>query len=358
MSLLIDVEMQFLGIKLHRPILESALAQFLGEPVEGAELPAILILESSLTRIGCRLTGAVDDTVVLQDLLRFLIGVAAVGSDDGMDDARGFDLGVVVEVEDDAERELILIGPERADEVAQPLGQHRDGAVDEIDRRGALLGFLVDDGSLGDVMADVGNMYADLIEAVVQLLDRQCVIEVLGILRVDGAGPHIAEVLTLGHILRRDLPRNLLGGVLHALRILIRQTVLRQDSVHLHVVVAALTEYVDHLADDALMLLVGPSRNLHHSLVVGLTALQLILGDEDVLRERILRRYEEGNILVDAQPSDEAVLGALQDSDDLRLLDVVAATGHERYAHAVAGEGRHRVALGHEDGLAAVVGLE
>ena len=54
-------------------------------------------------------------------------------------------------------------------------------------------------------MAHVGDMHAHLPEAVLQLLDGQRVVEVLGVLRVDGARERVAEVLALGIVLRRYL---------------------------------------------------------------------------------------------------------------------------------------------------------
>ena len=256
-----------------------------------------------------------------------------------MDDARSLDLTLIVEREDRAVTELVLIGTERADEVAETLGQHRDGTVDEVDRRSTLLRLLVDDGSLGDIVAHVGDMHADLIKPVVELLDRECVVEVLGILRVDGAGPRVAEILTLRHILVGDLTRDLLSSVLHPLRVLVRQSVLSQDGVHLHIVVTRLSEHVHDFTNDALMLAVGPGRDLHHGFVICLSALELILRDEDILRKSILGRDEERDILVDAQPAHKLVFGTLQDLYDLSLLDMIATACHHRHTHAVAREG-------------------
>jgi hypothetical protein len=205
-------------------------------------------------------------------------------------------------------------------------------------------------------MAHIGDVHADLIEPVVKLLDREGVVEVLGILRVDGAGPRIAEVLTLSHILVSDLARNLIGSILHFLRILVRQAVLCENSVHLHIVVARLSKYIHYLADNILVLTVRPCRDLHHGLVVGLSAFELVLRNENILCKGVLRRDEERDILVDTQTAHKLVFGTLQDLDDLRLLDMLGAARHHRHAHAVTREGRHRVALRDEDGLVAAVG--
>ncbi len=350
--------MELLGVELHGAVLEAPLAQLLGQAVEGADLPSVLVLVALLSRVGCRLSGAVLHAVVLEHLLGLLVGVAAVGANDGVHDAEALHVGLVIEVEDDREGQLVLIGAERADEVAEPFGQHRYGAVDEIDGRGALHGLLVDDTPLGDIVRHVGDVHAHLVEPLVELLDGEGVVEVLGVGGVDGAGPRVAEVLALGHVLRRDLARDGVGRVLHVLRVLVGQPVLGQDGVHLHVVVATLTEHVHHLSDEVLVLLVGPLYDFHHYLVVGLAALELLLRYEDVVGEGTVLRHAEGDVLVDAQASHKLVLGALENLDDLRLLDMLLPACHERHLHAVAVERRHRVALGHEDGLVAPVGDE
>ena len=108
-SLLVDIKMQLLRVKLHRAVLEALFAQELCQPVEGAELPAVLVLELSVDGL-CGLTLSVHNTVILQYLLGLLVAVAAVGADDGVGDAVGIHLGIVVELEDDTIGELVLVG--------------------------------------------------------------------------------------------------------------------------------------------------------------------------------------------------------------------------------------------------------
>ena len=84
--------MQLLTVELHGSVLETALAQVLGQSVEGAQLVGIVAVFS------------------FQDLLYFLVGIAAVALDDGMGQVPVFDVGVVVEFEDDAITELLFVG--------------------------------------------------------------------------------------------------------------------------------------------------------------------------------------------------------------------------------------------------------
>ena len=86
MAFLVDVEMEFLGVELHRAVLESLFTQFLGQSVKGTELPSVLILIACRTRVRSRLSLSVHDSVVLQHLLCLLISIATVGADDRVDD--------------------------------------------------------------------------------------------------------------------------------------------------------------------------------------------------------------------------------------------------------------------------------
>ena len=153
-----------------------------------------------------------------------------------MDDAVVEDVGLAVEGEHTTVAELLLVGSQRADEVAQSLGQHRDGAIDEIDARGAPLRLLVDDVAILHVVAHVGDVHTHLPAVALQRLDAQRVVEVLGVGRVDGAGPGIAEVLAARYLLGRDARLYLLRRLLDALRILVGEAILHEDGVHLHIV--------------------------------------------------------------------------------------------------------------------------
>ena len=132
-------------------------------------------------------------------------------------------------------------------------------------------------------MAHVGYVYAYLPKSVLKLLYRQRVVEVLGVLRVDGAGESVAEVLAFGVVFGCNLSRNLLGSLLHVLRILVRQAVLCKYCVHLNVVVASLAKYVHHLAYHIAMVLVGPFHDVYDSVVAVLSALQLASRNDDAV---------------------------------------------------------------------------
>jgi hypothetical protein len=70
------------------------------------------------------------------------------------------DIGFVVHLENDTVTEFLLIGTEGADEVTETLGEHGDGAIDEVDARGTVIGFLIDRGAFTHIVGDIGNMDA------------------------------------------------------------------------------------------------------------------------------------------------------------------------------------------------------
>ena len=71
-------------------------------------------------------------------------------------------------------------------------------------------------------MCHVGYVYTYFPQAVFKFTDRECVVEVLGVFRVNGEGCHFAEVLASGNLFGRDFSRNLVGCRLYGLRIYIR----------------------------------------------------------------------------------------------------------------------------------------
>ena len=226
-------------------------------------------------------------------------------------------------------------------------------------------------------MADIGNMHTDLVKllavsfwllALVPFANcqlpianspyRQRIVEVLGVLGVDGAGKDLAEVLAALDFLRRDARINLLGSILDGFRILVRQTILRQDSVHLHVVVALLAQHVNDLTDHVLRVLGRPLGDSHYSLLAVLATLQFFLGYEDIVHEDVALRNQEGIVLLHLQLTYCLIYLVRQNLYDHSFLHVFLATRHHGHTYPVTIEGKHRVALRDEDGLATVVGLE
>ena len=352
---LIHVEVKLFRVELDAPFLEASGPEKFRKPVECDHLFGIFALVTGFPGLRGRFARSVDDTVVFKQLLCLFIGITAVRLDDGMHDAVSLHVGLLVQVEDAAESELFLVRTERTDEVAQPLWKHRNGAVDKIDRRCPLLCLTIDDVAFFHVMRHVGNVYAHFPQSVFQFPDRERIIEVLCILRIYRTGPHVPEVFTLLEVLFRDFSTDFLGGLFHPFRILVRQSVLGKDGVHFHIIVTGFAQHIHHFAHKVLMVGVRPLGNLHQGTVVCLPAFQFLLWNQDVMNEEVLLCYEEGNVLLDPQPSYEGVFLPLQNLDDHCLLYMVLAASHELHLYMIAVQGSHGIALRDEDRRTTVV---
>ena len=181
-------------------------------------------------------------------------------------------------------------------------------------------------------------MYAHFPQAVAGRADGEGIVKVLGVVRVDGEGEHVAEVLAACDFFGRDARLELFGGILHSLGIVVGQSEFGQDGVHFGIVLSLPAQDVDHLSDGALRLF-GPFHDFHHGLVARLSALELVLGDEDVGGQRAAFGDEEAVALFHLQETDEGVLGAADDFDDFGFAGVSRPAGHHGDAHAVAVEG-------------------
>ena len=263
---------------------------------------------------------------------------------------------LVVHLENRAVGEFFLVRSQRADEVAEAFGQHRYGAVNEIHAGGTLHRLFVYHRTFSDIVRHVGNVHTHFPQPLVGAAYGESVVEVLGVVGVNGTGEHAAEILAFCNVLLRYLGRNFLGSLLHVLRIFVWQSVLCQYGVHLGVVVALLSQHVNHLAHDVLVFGVGPLLHLHHHFVAVLSALEPLFRQYYVVWQQSVLCSEEGDVPLHSQPSHKLVACPVQDSNHHSFLYVSCPSCHEGHLHLVAVEGAHRVAFRHENGLATVVG--
>ena len=132
-------------------------------------------------------------------------------------------------------------------------------------------------------MTNVGYVHAHLPKALIEHANRQCIVEILGISRVDGAGKHVAEVFAFVVILLRYLGRNAFGSLFCRLGISVGQAVLGQDGVHLDIVFACRTKHINNFSHDILVFGIGPLGYFHHGLITRFAAFKLTFRHEDVV---------------------------------------------------------------------------
>lgn len=192
-------------------------------------------------------------------------------------------------------------------------------------------------------MAHVGDVYTDFPVAVLEFLNRQGVVKVLGIGRVDGERGHIAHIDALGNLLGGDARLQGFGSLGNVLGILVGQAKLSQDSMNLGIVLTSHTQHVNHLADGRVGIL-GPVHNLDDHLVTGLAAGKFVERDEDIGGQELAICCQLGKILQHLQGADKHLLLALQDSHHFGLGFHAVARRPDVNQHTVTVQGMHRVA--------------
>ena len=116
-----------------------------------------------------------------------------------------------VELNVDGKRQAILVGTQRAQIVRQALGQHGQHAIGKIHRRRAMAGFQIDMSVPGNIVRNVGNMDTQLVATLERALQRDGVVKVARVDRINRNDKAIAQVSAervlerRGHVKRKRL---------------------------------------------------------------------------------------------------------------------------------------------------------
>ena len=213
----------------------------------------------------------------------------------------------IVHLEDDGISQLIFVLPQRAELIRKALGQHRDRAIHEVDARGTLQGFTIDDVTFVHVSRHIGNVYADFPSSICKRADGKCIVEILSIARVDRKGEHIAHIFTPRDLFRRHAVRNLVRSLLYPRRVSIRQIKLGQNGVHFGVVLPFLTQNIYDFADRTLSFH-RPLHDFYDDLVARLATLQVPGRNEYIVGQHATGRDEEGVIFLHFQAAYERII--------------------------------------------------
>ncbi len=194
-ALVVDLDAGLGEVEVERPGTDACGAQFLRE----VEHDLDVALELALAR---------GQATAVGELLHLPVRQARVGLDDGLLELERLHLACARYVHEQRKGQARLALVEGTDAVGEVLRQHRQHASREVDGRGALHGFLVEARALGHVVADVGDVDAYSQQAVpgrIEPLDAEGVVEVLGVLAVDGERDRLAVVGAARHHLGRHL---------------------------------------------------------------------------------------------------------------------------------------------------------
>ena len=146
-------------------------------------------------------------------------------------EARGGDVALEVHLHFAGEAHALDPGHQRADAVGQALGQHRHHEAREVHRGGALDGFVVQRRAGAHVVRHVGDG-DDQAEAIGVGFAPDGVVEVLGVLAVNGDQRHLAQVHAVDDFRRGHVHRHQRGFGQRLAREHVRQVVAVDGGFH------------------------------------------------------------------------------------------------------------------------------
>ena len=181
-------------------------------------------------------------SVAGEDLVDIGVSHPLGGTDNAGNHDGGEHVASGVEVHDGAHDQAFFAGVERAHAVGERFGEHRNGAVDEVDGIAAQASFAVERRLGANVVGHVGDVNLEEPAAVFTALDVHGVVEVAGGFAVDRDDGKLAKILATGTVGFGDGMSDLIGVVDDFGSKGVRQVMLTDDDFGVHAEVARAAE--------------------------------------------------------------------------------------------------------------------
>src|SRR3989344_1871808 len=130
----------------------------------------------------------------VEHALRLFVGEAFVGVDDRLAEPAIYDIRLFVECKNSGDSEPVFTRVQGAEVSGKYLGEHRDGAVDEIDGGCAVSRLRIELRAWPDEEGDIGDMNTNLESRIRKSDYRQGIVEVLRVEGIDGHGRDTSEI--------------------------------------------------------------------------------------------------------------------------------------------------------------------
>jgi len=215
------------------------------------------------------------------------------------------------------QRQPVDLRVERTDSVRQPVRQHRNDPVDEIDAGAAAVGLLVERRIFLHIIPDIRDMDPEQIIAVRQSLDAHRVVQVLRVLAVDRDDrlwSQIAPALR-GNLFLGDPVRHRLGLGHHLVREPFRKLMLADDRQNIDAGIVLVAENFDDLARRRRASF-GIRHDAGDDLLPRHRAVEPFLRDEQVAVDPFVIRDDEAERFVMLERADDLRDRPLHDAHD------------------------------------------
>ncbi|MCY1291207.1 hypothetical protein D9M70_403880 [compost metagenome] len=297
---------------------------------------------------------------LLEDGADLVVGQPRVGMDHRLVELVVDQLAGLREAHLADHRQAIDVRVQRAQAVGQLLRQHRHHALGEVHRVAALLRLVIQRRADLDVVRHVGDRHIELpatgeqLPAAAVLLAIDGIVEVAGILAIDGDEWQVAQIDALFLVLLLDFRPELARLLDHRFRPDVGNVVAAQGDVDFH---ARRHIVADHLDDVALRLEARgrPVGDLDLDELADLGAGGPPRGDQHFLLHLGVVRGDEADAAFLEVATDHALVGALEHLDDGTLAAAAAVKAGNPCEHDVAVEHQAHLPGAEEQVVAAVV---
>ena len=145
------------------------------------------------------------EVILLQEGERLAVGEALPAADHRAGGRAAAEASARVEVQQHRLAQAILPLDERAEAVGDGFRQHRDDGADQVARVAATLGLAVERAAGADIVRDVRDVDTHPPAAAGQLLERERIVEVLRVVRIDGEHGPFPVIEPPARVARGDL---------------------------------------------------------------------------------------------------------------------------------------------------------
>ena len=214
--------------------------------------------------------------------------------------------------------QTILTGIQAADTVRQALRQHRQYAVDKINACAALSCFLIQHAVLGNIIADIRNINAQQVFVVVNLLYINSIVQVLGILAVDGYDSALTQVTSSGQLTLFNRLRHLARSLQHLIREGQRQIILLDNRQNFQAYITDVAQNLGNLAL-GLAVLLRPFGNFYYYLLTILRTVKVLTHNIYILTDAFIVRRYKGEITALVKNAYNFIISMRDDTQDFAL---------------------------------------
>ena len=211
--------------------------------------------------------------------------------------------------------EPVFAFPQGTEVVRNPLREHRNGAVGEIDARAALIRFLIQRAPFVDVIIHVRDMHAEPIIAVVEAFERDRVVEIPRVFAVNRENAVVAQIEPFGEFFVGNFVGKGVCLMQRRWRKFSRKMVRVNDNLLVNSRCHGFAENLDDFAVGIAVAFVMPE-NLRHDDLMRLRAQRVFRVNIDLKRQFYVFRDDIAVIAVRLVCADNASLTALHDLHD------------------------------------------